>query len=149
MTQGDRDQSSREWSTNDRAAVAWLAALPAIGSAAFSVGLFPAKPGLWPIAFVLTAMGAYVTAFLGVMPLLFVFRQRGWIGPYHYAVAGFLGVLVPWFFIGMAAEYIGSGSAKAQLGEMLLFASSIGAACGAVFGWRSRERRAARSGAPE
>jgi hypothetical protein len=94
-------------------------------------------------------MGAYVTAFLGVMPLLYAFRQRGWTGPYHYAVAGFLGVLVPWFIVGTMAEYIGSSSAKAQVGEMLLLASSIGAACTAVFGWRSRESRAARSGTPE
>ena len=68
--------TAREWSSEDRSVVGWLAILPAAGSALFTLAAFATRPSVWPLAFVITAMGAYATAFIGVVPILFAFRQR-------------------------------------------------------------------------
>ena len=55
---------ARAWSSEDRNLIGRFAALPATGSAIFTVATFPTEPKLWPLAVLLTATGAYVTAFL-------------------------------------------------------------------------------------
>jgi hypothetical protein len=135
MPEADTNPTTQEWTAEDRTAVVWLAALPAGGSAVLSLILFPTRSTLWPLAFFVTAVGAYATAFLGVLPILFALRKRGWTSPFHYAVAGFVGVLLPWFLVGLFTDHAGSGSAKLRAGELLLLAASIGAAMAGLFGW--------------
>jgi hypothetical protein len=138
MTERDATPAADDWSSEDRRSIVWLAALPAVGSAIFTLAMFLTKPTIWLVAFIATSMGAYATAFLGVMPILLVFRRRRWTRLLHYAVAGFAGVLLPWFVVGACTEFISRGSVQASVNEGLFLAASIGAALTTVFGWRSR-----------
>ena len=139
------DRSAHEWSAPDCVEVAWLAALPAVGSAVFALAFFNAKIGLFPLAFLLTATGAYATAFLGVVPIMYVFRARGWTTLYHYAIAGVCGVFVPWYIVGVAIRYLDAARAKYSVEGALLLACLIGAACSATFGYLSRNLRSGRA----
>jgi hypothetical protein len=137
--------TAREWSSEDRRLVGWLAILPAAGSALFTLAVFATTPSVWPLAFVITAMGAYATAFIGVMPILFALRQRRWTRLVHYALAGFAGVLLPWLMVGACTELMSRGTVQLRIGEALMLAAGIGAAITAVYGWRV-ERKAAVAG---
>ncbi len=131
---------AREWSSQDRSLVGWLAALPAAGSAIFTLTIFPTEPRFWPVAFLFAAMGAYATAFVGVMPILFAFRRYRWTRLVHYGVAGFTGVLMPWFIVGASVEYLSEGGLQARIGAPLLLAASIGAVMAIAFGWRQHRQ---------
>lgn len=120
--------------------IGWLAALPAAGGAIFTVAMFPTTPALWPVAFLLTAMGAYATAFVGVMPLLLAFRRCRWTRPFHDGVAGFVGVLVPWLVVGASAAHLSQGGLRPGIATPLLLAACIGAVMAMAFGWRQRRR---------
>lgn len=138
MADLDATPPAPDWSEEDRNVIRWFAALPAVGSAIFALAIFPTEPSWWVVAFPVTAIGAYATAFLGVMPLLFAFRRYRWTRLVHYAVAGFAGFLLPWFIVGAFAEHLSSGDVKSRIGQTLLIAATIGAAMTVVFGWRHR-----------
>ena len=131
---------ARDWSSEDRNLVGWFAALPAAGSAIFTLTIFPTEPRFWPVAFLVTAVGAYATAFIGVMPILFAFRRYRWTRLVHYGVAGFAGVLLPWFVVGASVEYLSDRGLQSRIGAPLLLAASIGAVMAMAFGWRQHRR---------
>jgi hypothetical protein len=128
--------TEREWNEQDRAAVRWLALLPLIGAAILTIAIFPTQPSVWLIAFMVSAAFAYVSSFLGVIPALFLFRRFEWQHPVHYAIAGFVGVYMPWLLVGMALRVTPSSSQSTA--GFLLLPAAIGAVMCLVFSFGSR-----------
>jgi hypothetical protein len=85
-------------------------------------------------------MGAYATAFVGVMPILFAFRRYRWTRLVHYGVAGFAGVLVPWLVVGASVDYLWKGDLQTGIRAPLLLAACIGAVMVMAFGWRQHRQ---------
>ena len=93
------NSGSREWSKAERREVLLMAILPVAGAAVLTALLFASHPALWLFAFGVSTACAYVSMFVGVMPLLWLsrrFDRRCW---YDYAASGFLGTLLPWLAI--------------------------------------------------
>lgn len=86
----------REWSDAERREVSLLGGLPLACAAVLAGVVFALDPSIWPIAFVISVVCAYTSLIGGVVPLLLLLRRLGWRRWYHYAVAGYAGVLVVW-----------------------------------------------------
>ena len=85
----------KSWTVSERREVFLLGGLPLASAALLVAALFAGEPRIWPLAFIVSAACAYLSL-LGVVPLLLVFRRLGWQGWPHFAVAGYVGVLVVW-----------------------------------------------------
>jgi hypothetical protein len=141
-------EQESDWTARERMQLAWLGTLPAAGALILVVVLFPTIPSLWLPGFLFASLGAYATSFIGVWPLLIWFQLRGWQHPIHYALAGFMGVLLPWWGIGTLA---GGGMSPATSDGvaglpriLLLVAAGIGAVLSLIFGFVSARAKTAR-----
>jgi hypothetical protein len=85
----------RSWSIEERREIGFLALLPLAGAALVTLALFAGSLRL-PLPFFFAVICAYVSTFLGVMPVLVLFRRLGWQQWHHYAIAGYLGVVFLW-----------------------------------------------------
>ena len=117
--------ASRDWSSAERREVLLMALLPPSGAALLTLLLFPASPRAWFLAFVIATVCAYVSMFVGVVPLLLLSRRLMWRGWYHYAGAGFLGVLLLWLVpaltLGGFERTLGSQSSSATSSSAIAF----------------------------
>ena len=85
-----------ERSVIERRETQLLAGLPLASAMALTLVIFPFEPRLWLVVFFFSTVCAYGSAFIGVMPLLWLFRRFGWRQWFHFAIAGFLGVFLLW-----------------------------------------------------
>ena len=73
-----------------------MALLPLLGATLLTLLLSAAIPAVWFLVFCMSTVCAYGSTFIGVVPLLLLFKRfnrRRW---FHYAIAGFLGVFLLW-----------------------------------------------------
>jgi hypothetical protein len=133
-------ESDRAWSAAERKEVLSLAVLPAVGAAILTLALFFSQPRMWLFVFFIAAVGSYVTSFLGVMPVLFWFRRCGWVHWLHFALAGFVGVLVPWLLVGFVLGLTPGASLSSGPSLVLVLAAFIGGTMSAVFGLLRRRK---------
>ena len=129
----------REWSKAERCEVLLMAILPVAGAAVLTGLLFAGHPALWLFAFGVSTACAYVSMFVGVMPLLWLFRRfdrRCW---YDYAASGFLGTLLPWLAITLAfggfERSIGAASAAPSSAIFFLVLPAAIAGVATVIFW--------------
>jgi hypothetical protein len=90
------EAGNRHWTDAERREVLLMALLPLVGAILFTLLLSAAIPGMWFLVFCMSTVCAYGSTFLGVVPLLLLFKRfdrRKW---FHYAIAGFLGVFLLW-----------------------------------------------------
>lgn len=111
-----------------------MAILPVAGAAALTAVLFAGHPELWLFAFYISTVCAYISMFVGVVPLLWLsrrFDRRGW---YDYAASGFLGTLAPWLVItlGFGGFERSIGAARAAPSSAVLFLAVPAAIAGAA-----------------
>jgi|SRR5882672_8717363 len=87
---------SRHWTDAERREVLFIALLPLLGAILLTLLVSAAIPAMWFSVFFISVVCAYGSTFIGVVPILLLFKrfnQRSW---FHYAIAGFLGVLLLW-----------------------------------------------------
>jgi hypothetical protein len=90
------EPSSRESSHTERRELQMLAFLPLASAAALTLFLIGLGPRIWLFALIISTVCACISMFIGVVPLLLFFRRLGWRRWFHYAIAGFTGVLLIW-----------------------------------------------------
>ena len=129
----------REWSKGERREVLLMAILPVAGAAVLTALLFAAHPALWLFAFGISTVCAYVSMFVGVVPLLWLsgrLDRRRW---YNYAASGFLGTLLPWLAITLAfggfERSIGAATAAPSSATFFLVLPAAIAGAAAVIFW--------------
>lgn len=138
------DTQGHDWKSTERKEIFRLGALPAMGALVLVILLFPAMPSLWLPGFLIASLGAYTTSFIGVLPILIWFRRRGWQKPIHFALAGFAGVLLPWWVVGVFVGALPSASFDGSASRISLLAAGIGAAMSLIFGLISARAKTAR-----
>lgn len=113
--------------------------LPVAGAAVLTALLFAGHPALWLFVFGVSTACAYVSMFVGVMPLLWLskrFDRRCW---YDYAASGFLGTLLPWLAItlvfGGFERSVGAASAAPSAATLFLVTPAAIAGVAAVVFW--------------
>jgi hypothetical protein len=146
------------WTRDERREVLLIAALPFAASLALAlVMLLVARvsplgaPGSNPavlVAFGVLVLCAYVSLLLGVAPLLVWFKRMGWRTWFHFALAGYAGVVLPWLLLAAAIAKFRHGGFDLAADTVpwgpLLAALSLSGAFGAgaaLLFWRVCVRR--------
>ena len=73
-----------------------LAVLPVVSGALLTTLLSLFAPRAWFLTFLVSSGCAYVSMFIGIVPLLHLSKRRNWQGCQHYALAGCFGTAALW-----------------------------------------------------
>jgi hypothetical protein len=114
-------QIDRDWSAEDRRHIRLLAILPFVGAvvlaAVASAVIESSAIPFFVLGVVVATVCAYATTFVGIIPVLALFKRFGWKQWHHFALAGYLGVLGPWLLVALVSQgfrnslHVGSASA--------------------------------------
>lgn len=88
---------NNEWHIGERREILLLALLPFFSSVVLTLFWFSQLPWLLVVVFtIFMAIFGYASLFIGVMPLLLMFRRLKWNDWFHCGLAGYAGVVIVW-----------------------------------------------------